>query len=70
MIDLITILFNIQDTLEGLGMTADLAIFAAIMIFVGGLVFWVLMAVAGLNALYRGVTRLFSVGRRRMRAAK
>lgn len=74
-LDLLGILFNIQDTLEGIGMGADLAVFAAIMIFVGGLVFWVLMACAGLHAMYRGILKAWdaaydAVSRRRVRAAK
>lgn len=74
-LDLLGILFSVQDTLEGIGMGADLAVFAAIIIFVGGLVFWVLMVCAGLHAMYRGILRLWDVAydarfRRRVRAAK
>lgn len=74
-LDLLAALFTAQDTLEGIGMGADLAVFAAIIIFVGGLVFWVLMVCAGLHALYRGMLRLWDatydvIFRRRARAAK
>lgn len=40
---------------RGTGMNSDLLPLAVIMLFAGGIVFWVLLTLAALNGIFRGI---------------
>lgn len=43
---------------RGTGMNSDLLPLAVILLFAGGIVFWVLLALAALNGFFRGIYRM------------
>lgn len=57
--DLFTVATTIHKWVGEMGIGADAAVFAAILIFLGGLVFWFLMACAAITGLVNLVRRLF-----------
>lgn len=57
-LDLVEVFFAVTDyTQEYLFMDTDLALFAALLIFMGGIIFWVLMIVAFITGACRLVRK-------------
>jgi hypothetical protein len=53
--DLLTMIMTVQDLVGESGMSTDAAMLVGLLIFVGGLVFWVLLFCAGVAALIKGI---------------
>lgn len=57
------VFFTIYEYTEGTGVSSDLALGAAILIFVGGLIFWFMIACAAVMGVCRGMKRLYDSAR-------
>ena len=63
-LDVLSLFFTVHDyTQEYLMLTSDLAAFAAILVFMGGIVFWLMLMFAAVLGLCRGVKRLYDSAR-------